>query len=104
MTVDALSSVAIVLLGVGLVLQAVGSWAGGRRERARLADRLDALHDKVDAIAARLDVSSPVDDHSDLVALLAEGRKVEAIRTYRRRSGAGLAEAAHLVEELGRRG
>ena len=101
---DALSSAAIVLLAVGLVLQAWGSLLGGRRERARLADRLDGLHDKVDAIAEHLDVRLPAADHADLVALVAEGRKVEAIRTYRRRSGAGLAEAAQFVEELGRRG
>ena len=102
-TVDAFSSIAIALLGLGLVLQAAGSYLGGRRERARLAARVDALHDKVDAVAENLGVSVPREDDSDLVALLAEGRKVDAIRTYRRRSGAGLAEAAQFVEELGHR-
>ena len=102
MNVDAFSSIAIALLAVGLVLQAVGSFLSGRRERARLAARVDALHDKVDAIAEHLDVSLPGEGHADLVALVAEGRRVEAIRTYRRRSGTGLAEAARFVEELDR--
>ena len=102
-TVDAVSTIAIVLLAVGLVLQAAGSFAGGRRERALLAARLDALHDKVDAIAGRLDVSFPAEDHEDLVKLIAEGKEIEAIRTYRRRSGAGLVEAKQFVGELGHR-
>ena len=103
MTVDAFSSIAIALLALGLVLQAEGSLLGGRRQRAQLAVRVDALHDKVDAIAEHLGVILPAVDHADVDALLAEGRKVDAIRTYRRRSSAGLVEAAQFVEELDRR-
>lgn len=101
---DAFSSIAIVLLAVGLVLQAVGSLSSTRRERARSAARLDELHRKVDAIAEHLDVGLPVADHADLVALIAQGRTVDAVRTHRRQSGAGLAEAAQFVQELGRSG
>lgn len=44
------------------------------------------------------------DTHFDdeLRALLAEGRKIDAIKRYREATGAGLAEAKQAVEALGR--
>jgi ribosomal protein L7/L12 len=39
-------------------------------------------------------------DDADLAALLAQGRKIEAIKLYRERTGVGLAEAKAAVEAL----
>lgn len=40
--------------------------------------------------------------HAELQALLSEGRKLEAIRLYRERTGAGLMESKDAVEALAR--
>lgn len=39
---------------------------------------------------------------ADLKSLLADGQKIEAVKLYRERTGAGLAEAKEAVEALGR--
>jgi ribosomal protein L7/L12 len=38
----------------------------------------------------------------EIVSLLEQGRKIEAIKLYREQSGAGLKEAKEAVEEIGR--
>jgi transposase InsO family protein len=39
----------------------------------------------------------------DVVALMAQGRKIQAIKVYRERTGVGLKQAKDAVEELARR-
>jgi ribosomal protein L7/L12 len=40
--------------------------------------------------------------HPEIASLVAQGRKIEAIKLYRDRTGAGLAEAKTAIEALGR--
>jgi len=45
----------------------------------------------------------PAPDLGDVVALMAAGQKIQAIKVYRERTGVGLKQAKDAVEELARR-
>lgn len=67
--------------------------------------RLARLERKVDAILAHLGIEveeaeagGGADGMDDIRALAESGRKIEAIKLYRERTGAGLAEAKEAVE------
>jgi hypothetical protein len=45
----------------------------------------------------------PPPELGDVVALMAQGRKIQAIKVYRERTGVGLKQAKDAVEELARR-
>ncbi len=67
-------------------------------ERARLA----RIERKLDAVIAHLGIAVPGADEglsADVRELAEAGRKIEAIKLYRERTGAGLAEAKRAVEE-----
>ncbi len=60
--------------------------------------RLARLERKIDAIIAHLGIELPDDGMEDIRALAASGQKIAAIKEYRNRTGAGLAEAKNAVE------
>ncbi|MGD9689353.1 MAG: hypothetical protein AB7K52_07910 [Phycisphaerales bacterium] len=60
--------------------------------------RLARVERKLDALLAHLQVPVEGDDFDDIRALIAEGRKIEAMKLYRERTGAGLAEAKDAVD------
>jgi ribosomal protein L7/L12 len=73
------------------------------RERTGLG--LKEAKDRVDAVAEGRDAefpapSPPAAAEFDLLALLKEGRKIEAIQRYRERTGVGLKEAKDAVDAL----
>lgn len=90
-----LSLILVVLVAVGWV----GS-AGTQRQVARVERRLDRTERKLDAIMAHLGIHEPQPDLPEVVALLREGKKIQAIKAYRERTGAGLKEAKDAVETL----
>ncbi|PYG90181.1 ribosomal protein L7/L12 [Ruminiclostridium sufflavum DSM 19573] len=53
----------------------------------------------LDKIAPKIGVSDPADDDR-IKALLADGRKIEAVKRYRELTGAGLKEATDYIEKL----
>jgi hypothetical protein len=63
--------------------------------------RLARIEKKLDMILKALDLSwrDPLAD--EVQALLKQGRKIEAIKLYRERTGAGLKEAKEAVESIG---
>lgn len=63
-----------------------------------------ALDAKLDAIAKHLGIDLDEVIASELLALIKQGKKVEAIALYRDYAGAGLAEAKSHVESLERTG
>lgn len=81
-----------------LLLAGLASLAGSRlarndRRLARIEHRLDLILDHLDP--------RPQDPRLDEVAGLARaGRKIEAIKTYREVTGAGLKEAKDAVDRL----
>jgi len=63
------------------------------------AARLARIERKLDALIAHLNVAVPGDDMDDIRDLVAAGKKIAAIKEYRTRTGAGLAEAKKAIEE-----
>jgi ribosomal protein L7/L12 len=101
---EGLTTVAVGILVIGALLALLGSAASNaNRDRARQATRLAAIDRKLDAIIAHLGVTVREEEQPELVHLLQNGKKIQAIKVYRERTGADLASAKHAVEELGRR-
>ncbi len=69
------------------------------RRMARLEKKVDVLLDHF-GLADQFRV--PANDQ--ILQLLQEGRKIEAIKVYRETTGAGLKEAKEAVEEMQRQG
>jgi ribosomal protein L7/L12 len=61
--------------------------------------RLARIERKLDALMAALDVQVPSDGMDDIRALADAGRKIEAIKLLRDRTGMGLAEAKQAVDQ-----
>lgn len=104
-------SVPVPLLAAGLVLLVVLFWLALRRrgDRDLLAPppSLRAVPPPLDAPSVRpapAAAPAPVDLESQLKALLAGGRKIEAIKRLREATGLGLAEAKDWVETIERGG
>jgi hypothetical protein len=65
---------------------------------ATTAAQLRRIERKLDAIMAHLNIQLPNDGMDDIRALIASGRKLEAIKEYRERTGADLAQAKLAVD------
>lgn len=63
-----------------------------------LAAKLTTIERKLDAIMAHLGIEHDGHDMNDIRDLIAAGKKLAAIKLYRERTGAGLAEAKDAVE------
>ncbi len=87
-----------------------GHYDRGMFAHRRLERKVDALHDKLDLIMNHLGIqqaatplgSSPHvpsgDGMAEIDALLAQGKKIHAIKRYRELTGSGLKEAKDAVE------
>ncbi|MGW4091262.1 ribosomal protein L7/L12 [Nocardia sp. NPDC004750] len=78
----------------------------------RLERKVDALHAKLDLIMTHLGIEAPAsavspravpavprgDGMAEIDALLAQGKKIHAIKRYRELTGCGLKEAKDAVE------
>ncbi len=62
--------------------------------------RLKRLEKKVDAIARHLHIESDAGADAEVLELARAGRKIEAIKLYRDKTGVGLKEAKDYVESL----
>jgi ribosomal protein L7/L12 len=68
-----------------------------------LAQRLDRIEQKLDAILNAIglqDAAPAAPDLSAVRSLALSGRKIEAIKVYRELTGAGLADAKAAVEAM----
>ncbi|HVZ94962.1 MAG TPA: ribosomal protein L7/L12 [Phycisphaerales bacterium] len=63
-----------------------------------IAAQLTRLERKLDLVIAHLGLDLPDDGMDDIRELIAAGRKIEAIKVYRERTGLGLAEAKQAVD------
>jgi hypothetical protein len=63
-----------------------------------LTTRLTLIERKLDAILAHLGIELHGDNMDDIRDLIAQGQKIAAIKTYRERTGARLAEAKEAIE------
>lgn len=70
-----------------------------------LRARVDELERKLDLVLHRLGLQTgeaSAADQSDIIELLRQGQKIEAIKLYRERTGLGLKEAKDAVEAIER--
>lgn len=97
---QALLALAISALIVLIVAFSIVTTAATSRSNFRLA----RLERRVDAIAVHVGLPpEPVPAGMDeVLALLADGRKIPAIKRYREVTGAGLREAKDAVDEIDR--
>jgi ribosomal protein L7/L12 len=96
---DYLVVAAGVVLAVGLAMIVAG--ARGQERRAT-AIRLAAIERKLDLIMKHHGIIEPRTEEPDVVQELMQGRKIQAIKIYRERTGVGLAEAKDAVEKIAR--
>ena len=68
--------------------------------RSRTEWKVDALRRRVDAIAEHLGITADPCCPPEVSDLAKSGRKIDAIKAYRKATGAGLAEAKGVVEKL----
>ncbi|MFC5953842.1 hypothetical protein ACFP51_04835 [Streptomyces pratens] len=87
---DILFLACLVILGIWAVQKNVS-----RAERT--AARVER---KLDLVLQHLDLHEEIPDKDAIVALVREGRTVQAIKAYREATGAGLLEAKQAVDRL----
>jgi ribosomal protein L7/L12 len=92
-------AVIIAVVGFGLII------ASRRDQRStREAARLTAVERKLDAVMKHLEIEEPApSEDPEVVAHLVKGEFIQAIKVYRDRTGAGLAEAKDAVEQIAHR-
>lgn len=92
---DSWEAILLVIATIGAVAAAAGSWFQERRSSARqLAD----VQRKLDLVLNHLGIAAP--EEQEIVRLVENGQTVEAVRAYRRRSGASLLEAKQAVDRI----
>lgn len=94
-----LTSLIVSLAALGLLMIVLG---GRSAAEARDARRLHAIDRKLQAIMDHLGIPGPVPELAEVVSHLEQGNKIQAIKVYREKTGAGLAQAKSEVEALAR--
>lgn len=75
---------------------------GNSGEIGRLTHRIGVIERKLDLVLEHLGIENPDDElEAQVRALLGAGRKIEAIKLYRARTGADLKSAKDAVEGMG---
>lgn len=62
--------------------------------------QLDRIEHKLDAILAHLGLNVPTQGFDEVLTLARTGKKIEAIKVYREKTGVGLAEAKAAVDAM----
>lgn len=86
----------VVLIAVALTSSFSSARAPGLDRRLARIERQLAL------IMRRLEIEEPDSPTPGVVEQLQQGKKIQAIRTYREQTGSGLAEAKAAVEAIAR--
>jgi ribosomal protein L7/L12 len=88
------------LPGIAFLVLAVAVVASSTDRRSKAVDRrLQRLEHKVDLLLAHAGVTEPQDPRmAEIDNLLAQGKKIQAIKVHREVTGSGLAEAKEAVE------
>ncbi|GAB7033246.1 ribosomal protein L7/L12 [Streptomyces sp. NPDC021749] len=88
------------LPGIALVVLALAVVSSSTDRRSKtLERRLTRLEHKVDLLLAHAGIEEPQDPRlAEIDELLAQGKKIQAIKLHREVTGAGLAEAKEAVE------
>jgi ribosomal protein L7/L12 len=81
-----------------VVVAGAFSWSASERRIVRMERRLGIIERKLDAVLEHLGVPPAEPGFDEVDAFLREGKKLHAIKAYRDRTGASLAEAKDFVE------
>lgn len=88
------------LVFVALVTTGALSWSATERKKAQLERRLGLLERKLDAVLDHLGVPFAEPGFEQVESYVREGKKIQAIKAYRERTGASLVEAKEAVERI----
>lgn len=91
----------LVLVGVAVAAGLVSAVAGIGNKLAAADRRAARVEQKLDLILDHLGLTAPEPWRDEVTRLLRAGKKIEAIKTYREATGAGLKESKEAVERLG---
>ncbi|BDM66958.1 hypothetical protein HEK616_04450 [Streptomyces nigrescens] len=88
------------LPGIALVVLALAVVSSSTDRRSKMVERrLVRLESKVDLLLAHAGIEEPQHARfAEIDALLAQGKKIQAIKLHRELTGSGLAEAKEAVE------
>ncbi len=92
----ALWSIAVTIV----VMSSAFGWSAAERRIARLERRLGIVERKLDAVLGHVGVALAEPGFEEVDSFLREGKKLHAIKAYRDRTGATLAEAKDFVERV----
>ncbi|MEU4241779.1 hypothetical protein [Actinoplanes sp. NPDC026619] len=92
---DAWEAILLVIATIGSVAAAAGAWF---QERRSSAAQLAAVQRKLDLVMGHLGIASP--EEPEVVRLLENGQMIEAVRAYRKQTGASLLEAKQAVDRI----
>lgn len=95
MLVDPWEATLLVIATIGSIGVAVGAWSQDKR---RSATQLAAVQRKLDLVMDHLGIAVPVEP--EVVRHLESGRTIEAVRAYRKQTGASLLEAKQAVDRI----
>jgi hypothetical protein len=95
---DLWEAILLVIATTGLVAAAVGARF---QERRSSATQLVAIQRKLDLVMAHLGIAAP--EEPEVVRHLENGRTIEAVRAYRKQTGASLLEAKQAVGRIAAR-
>ena len=94
---DSWAVVLLVVATLGPVLVFAGTWY---QERRGTATQLASIQRKLDLVMEHLDIADAAPERSEVVRHLEEGQLVQAVRAYRRHTGAPLLEAKQAVDRI----
>ncbi|MFI9078901.1 ribosomal protein L7/L12 [Streptomyces sioyaensis] len=88
------------LPGIALLLVSIAMVASATDRRSKTLDRrLQRLEHKVDLLLAHAGIAEPEDPRmAEIDELLAQDKKIQAIKVHRQLTGSGLVEAKEAVE------
>jgi hypothetical protein len=96
---DSWAVILLVIATVGPVMVFAGAWLQQRRD---VAVRLGSIQRKLDLVMDHLGIADAAPEYSEVVGHLEKGRLIDAVRAYRRRTGAPLLEAKQAVDRIAR--
>jgi ribosomal protein L7/L12 len=85
----------LVIAAIGAVAAAAGAWL---QERRSSATQMAAIQRKLDLVMGHLGLTPP--EEAEVVRHLDDGRMVDAVRAYRKQTGASLLEAKQAVDRI----
>jgi ribosomal protein L7/L12 len=85
----------LVIATIGSIAATTGAWFQDRRSSAT---QMAALQRKLDLVMAHLGIAAP--EEPEVLRHLQNGRTIEAVRAYRKQTGAPLLEAKQAVDRI----